>query len=173
MLTQFSDSTSGIGALGLDGKAFVIQLITFLLAFLVLQRYAFKPIAKMMEQRRKTIEQGVELGERMKKEQALLQQKVADELHKAREQADDIVANAQGQARQTIQEAEEAANIKADGILATAHDRITQDTARARKALEHEMIGLVSEATEAIIDEKVDEHKDAQLIEKALKGHKA
>jgi hypothetical protein len=29
---------------------------------------------------------------------------------------------------------------------------------------------LISEATEAIIDEKVDAKKDAQLIDKALKG---
>jgi hypothetical protein len=31
----------------------------------------------------------------------------------------------------------------------------------------------VSDATEAIIDEKVDAKKDAQLIDRALKGQKA
>lgn len=173
ILTNFADSSSGIGALGIDGTAFAIQLITFLLAFLVLKRWAFTPIVKIMEQRRKTIEQGVALGEQMKKEQAELEKKVAGELHKAREQADGIIAAAQTQARQTVQNAEEAAGKKADGIIDAAHDRIAQDTARARKQLEREMIGLVSEATEAIIDEKVDAQKDAALIEKALKEQHA
>ena len=73
-------------------------------------------------------------------------------------------------ARQTIREAEDKARDKAAGILAAADDRIIQDTSRARKALEKELVGLVSDATEAIIYEKVDASKDAQLIERALKG---
>ena len=43
-------------------------------------------------------------------------------------------------------------------------------TARARKQLEGELAGLVADATEAVIDEKIDAKKDAQLIERALKG---
>ena len=38
--------------LGVDGKAFVIQLITFVLAYLVLRRYAFGPILKVLRERR-------------------------------------------------------------------------------------------------------------------------
>lgn len=169
-LTQFADSTSGLGALGIDGKALIIQLITFVLAFLALQHWAFKPIVKIMERRRETIEKGVHLGEQMKKEQAELEEKVAKSLHEARAQADGIVANAHAQARQTIQDAEDKASEKADGIIASAQDRIAQDTARARKQLEQDVVNLVSEATEAIIDEKVDAKKDAALIDKALKG---
>lgn len=171
-LSQFADSSSGLGALGIDGKALAIQLITFVLAFLVLQHWAFKPIVKMMERRRETIEKGVHLGEQMQKEQAALEEKVAQQLHEARSKADDIVAGAHNQARQTVQEAEDQANKKADGIIASAQDRIAQDTARARKQLEQEVVSLVSEATEAIIDEKVDAKKDAALIDKALKGQR-
>lgn len=167
-LTQFADSSSGLGALGIDGKALIIQVITFLLAFWVLQHWAFKPIVKIMERRRETIEKGVHLGEQMKKEQAELEEKITKALHDAREQADGIVANAHSQARQTIQQAEDKAAEKADGIIASAQDRIAQDTARARKQLEQDVVNLVSEATEAIIDEKVDAKKDAALIDKAL-----
>ena len=74
LLTHFAaDDSSGIGALGVDSKALVIQLVTFLLAFLVLQKFAFKPIIKMMDARRQTIEDGVALGEKMKQDQAKLE----------------------------------------------------------------------------------------------------
>jgi F-type H+-transporting ATPase subunit b len=136
----------------------------------VLQRWAFKPIVKVMERRRETIEKGVHLGEQMKKEQAELEEKVAKTLHEARSQADGIVANAHALARQTVSDAEDKAGVKADGIIAAAQDRIAQDTTRARKQLEHDVVNLISEATEAIIDEKVDAKKDAALIDKALKG---
>lgn len=171
LLTQFGDSSSGLGALGVDGKAFVVQLLTFIFAFLVLKRYAFKPIIKVLRERRETIESGVKLGDEMQKERIALEAKVGEELGKARKQADGIVAASQETARDMIREAEAKAHDKADDILAEAKQRTQQDVARARKQLEGELVGLIADATEAIIDEKVDAKKDALLIEKALKEH--
>jgi F-type H+-transporting ATPase subunit b len=171
-VTQFADSSSGIGALGIDGKAFIIQLVTFLLAFWVLKHWAFGPIVKMMEQRRKTIEDGVNLGEQMKKDKAALEAKVAEELSKARAEADGIIAEANESARQAIRDAEEKAQEKAAVILQEGQDRAESEMARARKKLEGEIIGWVSDATEAIIGEKVDATKDAAIIDRALKEQK-
>jgi len=167
--TNFAEA-SGIGALGLDGKALVIQLVTFVLAFLVLKKWAFGPITKMLDERRKTIEAGVELGEQMKKDQVALEAKTAEALAEARSQADGIIAGAQETSRQVVRDAEDKARDKAAGILKEADQRIATDTQRARKQLEGELVGLISDATEAIIGEKVDAKKDAALIDKALKG---
>lgn len=168
---NFGDSSSGLGALGINGQAFLIQLVTFVIAFLVLRQWAFKPILKVLQERRETIENGVKLGEQMQKEQAELEQKVARALHDARKQADEIVASAHDQGNQAIHAAEDKAREKAEGVIAAAEDRIKQDTNRARKQLEGELVGLISDAAEAIIGEKVDVRKDAVLIEKALREH--
>src|SRR5438309_3887533 len=103
-LTTFADNSSGIGALGLDGKAFLIQLVTFILAYLVLQRYAFKPILKVMRDRSDTIEAGVRLGEEMRAERSKLETEIEKQLHEARARADDIIANAEDSGRQAIRE---------------------------------------------------------------------
>lgn len=165
-----SSNASGIGALGVDGKAFVIQLITFLLAFWVLKRYAFSPILKVMEQRRQTIDSGVKLGEEMKKKQTELDAQIAETLQAARRDADAIIAEARNVAKASGAELEAKAKKRADGLVAAAEARIEQNTKRARKTLERELVGLVSEATETIIGEKVDATKDARLIDRALKG---
>lgn len=175
-LTYFASEASGgsgIGALGVDGKAFVIQLVTFVLVFLVLKKWAFGPIVRLMDQRRKTIEEGVTLGEQMKKEKTALDAKVEKELAKARAEADGIIAEAEETSRQTIREAETKAQEKANAIVKAGEERAASEMARARKQLEKEIVGLVADATEAIIGEKVDTQKDAQLIEAALKGQKA
>lgn len=169
-VSQFGAESSGIGALGVDGKAFIIQLVTFVIAFWVLQRYAFKPILKVMEQRRQTIESGVALGEEMQKKQAQLEKQVDATLAKARVDADGIIADARDAAKVAAADIETKAKARADGLVASAEDRIEQETKRARQKLEKELVGLVSEATEAIIGEKVDAKKDAQLIDRALKG---
>ena len=172
ILTNFAaeSGASGIGALGIDGKALVIQLVTFALAFLVLKKWAFGPIVRIMDERRKTIEAGVELGEQMKKDKVALEAKVAEELAKARQEADGIVASANESGRQSIRDAEAKAAEKAAVIVKEGEERAKTEMARARKALESEIVGLVSAATEAIIGEKVDAKKDAALIDAALKG---
>lgn len=168
-LTYFGETSSGIGALGFDGKSFVIQLITFVLAFLVLKRYVFKPILKVMAERRETIESSVKLGEQMQKEQADMEDKVAQLMREARIEGDAVITGANETARQMIREAEEKARAKAAGVLQSAESRIVQDTARARKQLEKEVATLVAEATEAVLEEKIDARKDNEIIERALK----
>jgi F-type H+-transporting ATPase subunit b len=171
--TQFAESSSGLGALGVDGKAFLIQLVTFVLAFFILKRYAFGPIGNVLRERRETIEQGVKLGEEMRREKARFETQIEEILHKARQEADQIIGTAQDSGREAIREAEEKARAKAGIILTEAESRIKQETARARKALEKELANLVAEATEAVIQEKVDAKKDAELIERALKERQA
>jgi F-type H+-transporting ATPase subunit b len=169
-LTTLAQSTSGIGALGFDLKAFVIQLVTFLLALWILKRYAFGPILKVLQQRRQTIEEGVSLGEKMREEESDMQDKVEEAINEARVKADGIIADAENSAKEAIKEAELKAQEKADNLMKSAEASITQATARARVELEKQMVNLVAEATEAVIKEKVDAKKDAALIEKALRS---
>lgn len=174
VITYFaSESESGIGALGLDGKALIIQLITFILAYLVLRRFAFTPILRVLQERRELIESGLNLGEKMKHEQQELDKQVEQTLATARAEADEIIAAAEATSKSTLRTAEEKAREKAANMLEEAQERIVSETDRARKKLEAEIVGLVSDATEVIIGEKVDADKDAELIGRALKERQA
>jgi F-type H+-transporting ATPase subunit b len=171
ILSNFSDvNQSGLGALGVNAGAFLIQIISFIIVFLVLKRFAFKPILKIMDDRRKLIESGVNLGEDMKKKSAELEEEVEKKLREAREAADEIIESANQDAREMLAKAEEDTKAKVDQITKDAQERIKLDTARARKELEGDLVGLISEATEAIIGEKVDSKKDAELIDKVLRS---
>lgn len=170
LITQFAADSANSGILGLDVHEFVVQLITFILAILALMKFAVGPINKMLDARRETIEKGVSLGEKMQKDQAEMEAKVAAALRDAREQADKIIADAAEHGRQAIVEAEAKAKEKAEAIVASGQERVEQDIKEARTKLEKELSGLVAEATEAVIGEKVDAKKDAALIDKALRG---
>lgn len=167
-----ASSDSG-GVLGLNLQAFIIQLLTFLVVFLALRQWAFKPILRLLEERRKVIDSGITLGEKMQTEKADLDKKVAHELHKARQEADKILAVAHYEAKQAAAAAEETARGRADALVADAKNQIDQMTRRERQKLEKELVGLVSEVSEAIIGEKVDAKKDAALIDKAFRDRKA
>ena len=169
----FAASSSGLGALGVNTSAFVIQLITFVLAFLVLRKWAFKPIIKILQQRRQVIEDGVRLGEKMRHDETDLEEKIEQTLHQTRLKADQIITDANETAKQMVRDAENAAKTRAEIVLKESEDKAMQELARAKRKLESEMINLVASATSAVLDEKVDAQKDAGLIERALAGRKA
>ncbi|MES2971241.1 MAG: F0F1 ATP synthase subunit B [Patescibacteria group bacterium] len=169
---EASAEASPLAALGVDAKSLIFQLITFTLVFLILKRFAFKPITKMLVERRKTIEDGVKLGQRMEKERAKLDSEITQVMRDARIEADKIIGNGQKEAREIIREAEKVGQRKVDTMLKDAEARINEETEQAKRKLEKEIVGIVSEATEAIVEEKVDATKDSKLIDKALKGRK-
>lgn len=172
LFTHFSDEASGPAALGISGQAFVIQLLTFLVVFLILKKWAFGPIIKLLNNRREVIENGVTLGEKMRAEEAKLEDMVAQKLHETRRAADKLLADADTEAKQKIQAAEDMARKRADGIIKDAAEQTKHAVERERKKLEQEAISLVSEVSEAVIGEKVDAKKDAAIIDKALQKRK-
>lgn len=170
-LTVFgaTESPEGIAALGIDPWAILAQAITFLVLFLILKKFALNKIVATLEKRRKTIEDGVKLGREMEEEKEKLSDKIEQNLHKARVEADKIIAAAHEESGSIIKQAEVSATSKADSILADAHNRISEDIQAARVGLEKEMRELVAEATEVIIEEKLDANKDAKLLDKAIR----
>lgn len=167
-----AEEATGLGALGVSLEAFIIQLFTFVLVFLLLKRFAFKPIGNMLEKRRQTIDDGVRLGQKLEREREKLDQEAAKVTREARHEADRIIANGHKEAREILRDAEKAANRKADAMLADAEARIHEETEQAKRKLEKDIVGLVSEATEAIVGEKVDPKKDAEIIEKVIRKRK-
>ena len=166
------ETASGLGALGISPSAFLIQLITFVLVFALLKKFAFKPIVEKLEERRKVIDEGVKAGQLLAKERQKLDKEVVEVMRDARIEADKIIATGHKEAREIIRDAEKGAERKVDAMMKDAEARIDEESEQARRRLEKEIVSLVSEATEAVVGEKVDPKKDGELIDKILKGRK-
>lgn len=163
-----AEEKSGIAVLGIDPKVILLQAGTFLLLFLIIKKFALENIVKTLEQRRQTIDKGVELGLAMQKQKTQFDEELKKLHHQAREQADGILAEAHKEAGEIIKTSEATAAQKVDQMLRDATQRIDREMQTARADLRKEMLALVAEATEVIIDEKLDAKKDANLIERAL-----
>jgi F-type H+-transporting ATPase subunit b len=166
--TESSGESEGIAALGIDPFAILAQAATFLLLFWVIKKFALDKIVTTLEKRRQTIDDGVRLGRQMEAEKERLDEKVEQALKQARNEADQIIAESREEAGAVIKQAEVTASAKVDTMLVEAHHKIEEDIDAARKGLEQEMRVLVAEATEAIIQEKLDAKKDASLLDRAL-----
>ena len=167
--TNFASSSSGLGALGVSSSAFVIQLITFILGYLVLKKWAFKPIIKMLDERRQKIEQGVTLGDQLLKKEKDLEEKVSHELYNARIKADKIISDAEESAKNLVKKAEDDAVLKAENVLKEAKEKINSEAALMKQKLESDILTLIGDTSSAILKKKLDSSEDKILIEKTLK----
>ncbi len=160
------------GILGINLESFIIQIITFVLVFVILKKFAFDRIVTILDKRYKVIDEGVRHGQQMQKEREKLEKETEKIVREARLGADEIIGHAQKDAREIVRDAEKAAHKKSEVMLKDAEARISEEAQQSRRKLEKEIVGLVSEATEAVVHEKVDAKKDAELIDKAIKGRK-
>lgn len=165
---EAAEEKTGFAQLGIDPKAILLQAGTFLILFLLIKKFALKSIVETLERRRQTIDKGVELGIAMEKKKGEFDEELKKLQQEAREHADKIIAGANKEAGEIIKASEDTAAAKAEQMLKDAEARIEREMVNARKELRKEMLTLVAEATEVIIDEKLDKQKDAGLIERAL-----
>ncbi len=165
---QFIASSSGLGALGVSWSAFIIQLITFVLAYLVLRKYAFKPIIKMLNERKQLIDDGVKLGEEMRIKETELISQVENDLSEARKKADQIIALAEANSKEIVAGAEGKASERAKNIIEQAELKTKQDFQRAKKQLEGEIVGLIGNVAEEFTKEKLNTKLDQERIAKLL-----
>jgi len=128
-------------ALGLDPAVLVLQIVGFLVLFLVLRRYLFRPLLGMMTQREAEIAAALDAGERAREELSRIDQEKARVLAQAREQGRE-------QVRQAVREGEEA-RLR---ILQEAREEAQGVRERARRAVELEREQAELELRQRVVD---------------------
>jgi len=169
MFAAEETEAKGLAALGIDGQAFIVQLITFLLVFVVLYKFVFHRVVQILEKRQKTIEEGVKLTTEMQAEKEQLDEEIARVKRKTREEADELIAQTRDKASLILKQAEEKSQTKADQIIKEAKQKIVEESEKAKRKLEKEVVEMIITATEEVTRLKLDEDKDRQLVSKVLK----
>ncbi len=160
--------SGGIGALGLDWRSLLFQVVNFVILLAALRAFAYKPILSILEARRLKIEESLKNAETIAATRAALKAEEERIFTEARQAAQQVVQGGKERAEQLVREGEEKAKARAEQILAQATAKIAHDVATARASLRTETLDLVVTATEKIIEVKLDPKKDAELIRVAL-----
>lgn len=166
--TQFADA-SGIGAFNINLKAFIFQLVTFVLVVLAFKRWVLPPILKTMQERQNTLEKSLEQAKQTEEALARAETKAEEIIARARTHADEALAEARKSAEGVIVSAETAGAQRAALIIKDAEVRLDTERAKLREELKAELADLVADATELILRQKLNESNDRKLIEQALK----
>lgn len=122
---------------GFDAWLFFCQVISFTLVAIILQKFAYKPILTVLEERRQKIAEGLLNAEKIKKQLAESEVRYQEILSKANAQAQHMINEARASAQalsdkktqQAISEAEQII-VKAREATAIERDKVFADLKR-------------------------------------------
>lgn len=130
---------------GFDWPHFVAQVINFLIVAGVLVAFAYKPILKVLEERRQRIAEGLANAERIKLELARTEAARQEALNQANLQANKLIEEARAAAARVQEQETRKAIAAAEQIIAKAREAAAQDHARMLAELRREVGRLVVE----------------------------
>ena len=150
--------------MGINIANFVAQLITFLIVLIVLAKYAFPALFRILDQRESLIRQGVENAEKAQREVAEAEKRVQAMFDEARVEAQASIARATHAAEQLRAGIERDAQARANDILAQAERRIAQEVAQAREQLRRDVADLAIGAAEHVVGKSLDQETGRRLV---------
>lgn len=144
-------------------------LLAFFVSMLILRKYAWPHIARILDERQSRIEESIEAAERMRREADELLAEYRQRLADARAQADEIVAKAERAGEVAEREALEAAKTKREELLEQTKRDIEAETQRALQELRREVADLTVAATEKVTRKTLAPEDQQRLVEEALR----
>lgn len=130
---------------------FFWNLIAFLIVFLILKKFAWKPILKGLNERESGIADSLATAERVKAEMTLLKSENEALLQRAREERAAMIKDAKVAADTMIAEAKDKAKGEYDRIVSEAQHAITQQKNAALIDVKNHVGSLVLEVSEKIV----------------------
>lgn len=144
-------------------------LLAFGVAMLILRKYAWPPITKMLDERQTLINDSITSAEKTREEADQLLADYRQRLTEAREQADEIVARARKAAETAKAEAAAEGQAKREELVEAARKDIEAETRRSLDDIRKEVANLTVLATERVTRKSLSDADQKALVEDALR----
>ncbi|HVM73729.1 MAG TPA: F0F1 ATP synthase subunit B [Candidatus Paceibacterota bacterium] len=138
-------------AFGIDWRLLIIQGVNFAVLLSALSYFLYRPVIKMIDDRRAKIAEGMRMAEAA--QQRLLDAKVEGEglVGSAAREAEGLVASARMRADEKSDEIMNAAQMRADALMKNAVARAEESKRRALQESEREVARAAMLAAEKIL----------------------
>ncbi len=147
---------------------FFWTLLAFLTVFVILRKFAWKPILNMLSEREKGIADSIATAERVKGEMSQLKSENEKLLAQAREERTQMLREAKEAKDKIIGDAKEQAKSEANKIIIDAQQQIEQQKNAALTAVKNEIGSLAVEVAEQIIRKQLSAADGQEMYMKML-----
>lgn len=155
------------GTLGLNAKLFVAQLVNFGIVVLVMWKWVYTPLVRMMDARTKEISDGLERAKEAERQLSEANAYKERLIREANAEVHGLLEEARRGAETIRKEKLDQTKREIEKLAAEAKERLATEREAAFDALQRDIAHLVGAAV-AKIGTRMDEKTQRSLVEKAL-----
>jgi F-type H+-transporting ATPase subunit b len=163
---------NALAPLGINLTFLISQIVNFLVLLLILRAWAWKPIRRMLEQRRERIAQGLEDARVAAEARANAEKEAQGLLGQAQVEANQKIREAAERAEQVGREIRAVAEKDAAATREAAAAEAEQARAAALGELRGQVAALAIAAAQKLIGESLDDRRQRHLVEEFFSGIK-
>lgn len=143
----------------------ISQAIAFSTFIWFTVKFVWPPLLRAIEERQKTIADGLASGERGRHELELASQRSSEILKEAKQQASEIIVQAEKRASEIVDDAKNTAKEEGDRIISGAKAEIEHEVFSAKEAMRQHAANLAVAGAAKILKREVDANVHAKLLE--------
>jgi F-type H+-transporting ATPase subunit b len=155
-------------AFGVDVFKLAFQIINFLLILYLLNRFLFKRVLGLLDERGERISKGLEDAEAAARDRELARAERDAALDEARKEAQTMIARATKIAEDSRAEIVAAARAEAEKVAARASEEITAEKQRAIAELRSQVADLALQAAGRLVRSEMNATTQRRLVEEFL-----
>ena len=146
----------------------IVSALNFILFFVLIWTFAFKPVSKMLADRKDRIEQGLKDAEQARRDRESAESERVAALAEARREANDILVRAQKVAQETRDADIAATREELERMRVRATADIEAEKQRAIGELRGEVADLALAAAGRVVGESLDGERQRRLVQEFL-----
>ncbi|MFZ2541220.1 MAG: F0F1 ATP synthase subunit B [Gallionella sp.] len=146
----------------------IAQAMTFAILIWFTVRFVWPPLLGAIQNRQKTIADGLAAGERGKHDLEMAAKRSAEIIREAKEKAAEILAGGDKRASEIIESAKTQAKVDSDRIIAGANAEIEQEVFRAKEQLRTQVSAIALAGAGKILGREIDAKTHNDLLEKLV-----
>jgi F-type H+-transporting ATPase subunit b len=159
----------GFASLGVNLPLLVVFVINFIVLFVLLRLFLYKPVLKMLDERAKRTADAMEQAEATKKEYEQARVEVQKQIEKGRQEAQAILTQAMQVRERLKEESRQEAQKQAQVIVDRTRTELEAERDKIVGDLRREFVDISISAAEKVIKETLDKEKHRKLIEETLR----
>jgi F-type H+-transporting ATPase subunit b len=154
--------------IGINLPLLIALVVNFIILFVLLSFFAYKPITKMLEDRQAKIRESMEQAEKIRQETSRSEEEIKAHLEQARKDGQVVIAQATQIGERLKEEAKEGARQEAQALVDKARGEIQRERDKSIEELRAEFADIAILAAEKVINETLDKKKHRKIIDEVL-----
>ncbi|MBM3497392.1 MAG: F0F1 ATP synthase subunit B [Armatimonadetes bacterium] len=162
------DFSALLETLNISPPALLVNMVGFVLLFLLLRKIYFGPISKFLEEREQGIRQSLEDAQQARQEAQAERDRLREELQQIEQTARDRIQQVTREAAEAREEIVQAARAEAEAVLARGTEQLRREKEKALVEIKDHAADIAVEACEAILRRTLTDERHRLLVDEFL-----